>query len=277
MDYTSKTAVKASAALSIVAIACCYSRPVQAVASADAIGGFLFSNFSQTPLQVESDVFTVSEAEGTGADAIADADAVFETFPTTQAFSLVTSSAFVVGGASDAFAQSEARVIGDFEISAGTPFSFDFTGFADLQTATESPVESAGALFTTQYSIFVQEQESNSFVELDFFNLFGEINTPTGSDALLAEGSDAIALARFDVQDNTGPNLAAESLTIDVGGRYERMFEQDASITLAEIKLAAVKGQNKADIPEPYSPVLWLLGVGGLLTIGRQHKQQLKP
>ena len=94
--------------------------------------------------------------------------------------------------------------------------------------------------------------------ELDFFRLFGQINTPDGKDDFDVASSDAIQLETLDVNDATGAMLSAEALSAKAIGRYERLFTQDTTLILAELKLGVAKGKQ-VRVPESSHPWALLL------------------
>ena len=269
--------VKISAAVSLSVASFFSMQPAQAASLAEFSGGFSFSNFSSTPLFTDTDTDTVTLTTGNGSEAIAAADAVFQIFPTAQAANLISGSASSANPADSASAQSTATVIGDFFINAGDTFSFDFAGFLDLSTVTETPDDFATVSFVTQYSIFSQS-DAGVLNELDFSGLSGEINTPTGTDDFDFDISDAITVDQFVVDSNVGPTETAESVKASVSGSYERLFKDDTALTLVEFKQASTSSKNKAatEVPEHSSPLVLLLGMGGVLAFSRYQKR-IKP
>ncbi|MEL6814203.1 MAG: hypothetical protein AAFP03_05230, partial [Cyanobacteria bacterium J06598_3] len=235
-------------------------------------------NFSVVPLDVESAARTFTFTAGNQADAISTADALFTLFPEAEAVNAISSSAFSSDDTSSAFAESEASIVGDFAIKAGDTFSFDFAGIIDLFTVTEQPTEIATAVLETQYSIFEIGNGATLPVELDFFNMFGEINTPGGLDDFGVEGSEAIALLSPIISDNTSPIQTSESLLIDVSGQYQRLFEKDADLALVEVKLgqALTNREDPVDIPDVSHPWLGLLAIAGVFLQNKQPTKQNK-
>ncbi len=259
---------KASAAASLSVAAVFSSLPVQAATLAESVGAFSFTNFSFAPLSTDSSTDSSTLTTGIGAQAIADADAQFDGFPDGEALNIVSNAAFTDGPNNSATAESEATVIGDFVANAGETFSFDFSGFLDLFTVTEQPTDFATALLETRYSIFTSDSE------LDFFSLFGQVSTPDGNDDYDVASSGAITLSELAIFDDFGPSQTAESLSVEVSGRYERFFAQETAFSLVEFKRGKALGQSQdksQDIPESSSPLVWLVGVGGAIALVRRR------
>ncbi len=248
--------------------------PAQAATLAESQGGFSFTNFSVTPLSTNSSARTSTLTTGSGAFAIANADALFELLPNAEAVNVISNSAFTSGAFGSALAESNAAVIGDFAIGAGETFTFDFSGFIDLLTFTEQPTDFATAALETQYSIFGFDADTSTSTELDFLNLFGEINTPSGADSAEVNNSSAITFDIFDITDDTGATKISEAISIQVSGSYKRFFNKTTTLTLAELKAGAAFSESQAstDIPESSSPMVWLLGVGSAIVLSRKQK-----
>jgi hypothetical protein len=257
---------KASAVVSLSMAAVLSGLPAQAATFAGSLGDFSFGNFSRAPLSTDSSVRTSTVTTGEGADAVANADAQFNTLPRSEAFNSLDNTAFTTGLVGSAQSESEATVIGNFLVNAGETFTFDFSGFLDLFTVTEQPTEFAAAALATQYSIITPDITSDSSTELDFFSLVGQISTPDGADDFNVANSDAITLLSLDISDDIGANKTSESLSIDVSGRYERFFAQTTAFTLVEFKQGEAFGESEP-VPESSSPVVWLLGMGGAIAL----------
>lgn len=274
LNFTSPGAkTSAAVSLSVVSLFSFFSpQPAQAVVTSQSLGGFSFTNFSRRPVSTDSSAFTSTLTTGIDTDAIADADAAFNTRPKPNAFNSVFNSAFVSDSAGSALAESEAGIIGSFLISSGETFSFDFSGFIDLLTLIEQPSDFATAALETRYSLF-SESDLSAPTELDFLSLFGQISTPDGADDVEVVNSKAVTLNQLDIIDDTGAAKTAESLSIEVSGRYERFFDQPTTLTLAELKLGAAfaESQGATDIPESSSPLVWLIGIGGAIALSQRR------
>lgn len=275
---TNRCGLKVAAAVSLSIASLSSAQSAQAASIAESSGGFAFNNFSSTPLFTDSDTDTITLTTGNGSEAIATADAIFEIFPAAEAVNVLENSAFSAEPISSAFAQSEATIIGDFFVNAGDIFSFDFAGFLNLSTATETPADFAEASLITQYSIFSQNS-NETLTELDFFGLFGQLSTPTGEDDFEIDSSEAITLNPFEVTGIVGPTETAENIAVSVSGSYERLFEAATTLTLIELKQASAFSQNdgSTQVPEHSSPLVWLLGVGGAILLLGGHRQATQP
>ncbi|KPQ37239.1 MAG: hypothetical protein HLUCCA11_02065 [Phormidesmis priestleyi Ana] len=283
LNFTSRHITKASAivSLSVVSIFSIVSpQSVKAAVLSQAIGDFSFTNFSRSPLSSDSFAFTSTLTTGSGTTAIANADALFETLPSANAFNFINNSAFIADKSGSALAESESSIIGSFLINSGETFSFDFFGLVDLLTFTEQPTDFATAVLETRYAIFNEKFSKNSSessahvpTELDFLSLFGQISTPDGADDVQVLNSNAVTLNQLNIVNNTGPTKTAETLLVEVSGRYERLFDQTSTLTLAEFKLGTAFGESKGvtDIPESSSPLIVLLGMGGAIAFSKRR------
>jgi hypothetical protein len=279
IPFTYKRGSQAAISLSAVSLFSIFvSQPAQAAARSQSLGGFLFTNFSTTALSTDSSSSTSTLTFGTGADAVATADALFNTQPSAMAqpskgiaLNNISSLASTLDTPGSALAESEAGIIGSFALNPGDLFSFDFSGFLDLLTATDRPSDFATASLQTRYAIFSEDRLGNS-VELDFLDLFGEISTPDGADDVEVTSSKAIKFSQLDIAKDTGASKTSESISVEVAGRYERRFDQKTTLTLAELKLASAFSESQAatDIPEPSSPWVWLMGIGGAIALSQR-------
>lgn len=274
MYFSSQRFNKILTALSFSVASCLLGVSAQAATFAESLGGLTFSNFSQAPLTTDSTALSSSFTEGQGATAIADANAFFDLLPSAQASNFVTNTAFTLNAPSEAFAESQASIFGIFNITAGSRFAFDFSGFIDLLTTVDQVGESAVAAFETQYSIFDTDSQSGLGEALDFFRLFGQLSTPNGSDDFDIANSDAIVVSTLDVNDITGLALATEALSVGVVGRYERLFQQDTTVVLAEFKLGVAQGKQ-VQVPESSSPLMVLIVAGSAVLLMKRPMAKL--
>ncbi|NJM96011.1 MAG: hypothetical protein HC800_01255 [Phormidesmis sp. RL_2_1] len=247
---------------------------VQAASLAKSSGEFAFSRFSSTPLFTDADSQTLTLTTGDDSEAEANADALFEVFPTINAANVISNFAFSSEVASSASSQSTATVIGSFFVEDDETFSFDFTGLIHLATAVDSLRDTAEAALATQYSLFGQSDAAATPVEIDFFAMFGQLSTPSDMDSFGLDNSDAVMFESLEVTDMFGPVATKENLSIEVSGRYERLFKAATTLTLIETKQGRAFAQSKSatDIPEHSSPWVWLLGTAGVLALSRQQK-----
>lgn len=258
---------------SLLSVNCLFVPSSQAAVFAESSGDFSFSNFSESPLATDASVFISTLTAGSGATAIATADSLFESVPTAQAQNVISNSAVISSGPGSALAQSDASVIGLFAIAPNSLFSFDFSGTLDLLTITEQPTETASAALETRYALF-DDTDPDNVIALDFLSLFGQLNTPSGLDDFeISRSSDAVTLTDDFVANSFGNADAAEFLSIEVAGSYERFFETPASLTLVELKqgVAFAGSQAPVDIPESSSPLVWLVGVAGAIMLSRRN------
>ncbi len=261
-----------AAALSFSVASVLLASPARAFTLAGSQGVFSFDNFSTAPFSINSSTQTNTFVTGSSANAIADADARFVVLPSPQAGNLISNLAFSPAFSSIALAQSEASIIGSFAIAAGETFSFDFFGTIDLLTATEQPTDFATASLGVQYSVLAFDPDTAIFNELDYLTLFGEISTPSGTDSLSIFNSPAIALTLLNTTNNTGAAQTTETISAQIAGRYERMFDRPTTRTLAEAKIgtAAIETQNIKAVPTPDISIAGWTGVVGLMALRKR-------
>lgn len=276
IEFSNQSYTAASVAVSLSVVSLFSAHSVQAATLAQSTGGFAFANFSHTPLLTASSTKTFTRTisgstDGSSSVAIATADAIFDAFPTAQAINTISNTTFTTNNLSSALAESEASIIGDFVIAPEEAFSFDFFGFIDLLSVTEDPDETATAALGTQYSIFSTEEDDTAVSEIDFLNLFGQINTPEGADDLGVTSSEAVTIDFLEIDNTTGPDKSIESISIQVAGSYERVFDKATNLTLAELKIGTAESGTSQEVPEPASALVWMLGMGGAMLLARQR------
>lgn len=180
----------------------------------------------------------------------------------------VTSSAFSLafGDSRDykGTAQSQAQIVGNFDVDAGELFSFDFAVKLNLQTAIDNPlIEKAGArgniyfvlLDTTntspdnikdlEDSFFALDTGKLKYNPLEYFKLNGHLNTFGLQDIINYQQSANIKVAKQLVKSDFGGT--SETALASVRGSLQHQFNSKANVTL----LALRRNQTSVSIPEP--------------------------
>ncbi|MGH8001457.1 MAG: hypothetical protein ACREPR_19060 [Brasilonema sp.] len=246
------------------------SAPSQAAAFAYSEGEFNFTNINQTPLAIgtETDTNTIAIGNGGTIDTLAQATANFVTRPTPEASNSSLSAALGENKDYLGLAESQAAVIGEFVVDAGTSFSFDFTADFNLETSIDNPpVENAKASGDISFALI--DTTNNNI--LDFFSLTGNLNTLGDDDFLAYEKSDNVALSNPITTSNFGGNQ--ESATASIQGSVQRSFDNTTNIALVEVK----RNQVRVTAPEPSSSLALLSGcsVIGVVTRARRKAMTL--
>ncbi|MBT9314464.1 PEP-CTERM sorting domain-containing protein [Leptothoe spongobia] len=243
--------------------------PSEAATFASSSSSFFFSDFSQSPDAVltdtDSDVSVTSSGEGT-AFTDTDAEAFFSQDPDSAfAFNEVFSEVFGEGANYSGTAESEASVLGQFEVSANTIFSFDFLASLDLLTFVDDPAsEQAQA---TGGIIFALLDEAETV--LTSFELFGNLDTPGDEDVLLVDSTPDVDWTIDDSIFLSGPDELEETASIVVSGGFSKSFTTPQQLTLVEFKTSDTfvsqepADPNPAQTPEPGS-LIALAALGGV-------------
>lgn len=246
------------------------AEPSRAATFALSEAEFSFDDFNQTPFDIVTDTDTDAVAIETNGvvEAVSDADALFEVDP-PSANNFFFNGALGDGLDYEGFAESEALLLGSFEIAANSTFSFNFSGFLALLTEIDDvATESASAFGSIAFGLFDVTNPDASPIQLDFFELVGNLDTPGSGDFLDLNNSEFIALNnQTDLSTNFGGE--DESAIATVSGSYSRYFEEDAVISLFEIKQGEVSVRATPDeevsVPEPTSVMALVAVVGSSL------------
>ncbi|MGB3755537.1 MAG: PEP-CTERM sorting domain-containing protein [Rivularia sp. (in: cyanobacteria)] len=213
-----------------------------------------FTNFSQTPSNVATFTGAETLAIGNGGSvvAIAEAEAFFLQVPPFATNSNL-SLAFGENQNYLGFADSQSQIIGNFNIQAGTNFSFDFTANLNLLTSIDNPpAENARASGDISFLLF--DIENNTV--LDFLSLTGNLVTEGDNDFIAFQKSDNVNLNQEDANRDFGGK--EESLIAFVEGSVERYFVDDTNLALVESE------RNRAIVQAvPESSISFALLVSG--------------
>ncbi|MBA3920957.1 MAG: hypothetical protein H0X31_04280 [Nostocaceae cyanobacterium] len=212
-----------------------------------------FTNFSQSPVRVQTsaDTNAITIAKSGMVDAIANATANFLVAPPTASNSSL-SIAFGEGQDYLGQAESQAIVIGDFLVDPDKTFSFDFTTDLSLQTALDNPTEEKARATGNTFFVLLDTNNKDKESIIDFFDLMGNIMTPSNGNFIAEQQSENITLSDKSIKSNFGGNQ--ESATAQVSGSLKRYFTNQTNLSLVEIK------RNRAIVvtPEPSSNIALL-------------------
>ena len=247
--------------------------PSRAATFASSTSEFEFNNFSQAPSTVETFTDTNALPQVFGEDGIAEtkvnADAIFVQLPPIFGANNNLSQASGEGKTYSAFAESESRVVGNFDIQADTIFSFDFITDFNLKTSINNfPSENARA--SGDISFWLLDIENDTI--LDSFNLAGNLATQGDNDFIELQASDNVSLNEPFIDSNYGG--LEESLEVFVSGSFERTFANQTNLSLIESK----RNIALAKAPEPSTGIALLLSgsfVGFMLKRKRKSHRHI--
>ena len=242
--------------------------PSLAATFASLQGEFEFTGFSQSPSRVststDSNTSTIGPSDSV--IALAQAQAFFvQKFP-AQAFNTSLSLAFGENEpSSEGQAESEASLLGVFNVKANTTFSFDFAGSLNLLTSIDNPPsDNARASGDISFTLF--DTATNDILE--FFSLWGNLNTKGNDDFITYEKSDNVTLNNLDRVSNFGGTQ--ESATASVEGFVKRTFASPTNLALIEVK------SNKVTVktPEPSINLAIFLSCGAVGLVLKRKRQE---
>jgi hypothetical protein len=160
-------------------------------------------------------------------------------------------------------AQTQAKIVGNFDVDAGELFSFDFAVKLNIETAIDNPlIEKAGArgniyffLFeTTNISpdgiqnlddVFSSIDAGVKYNPLEYFKLNGNLNTFGLEDFINYQQSTNIKVKQQLLQSDFGG--ISEFASASVRGSLQHQFKSKSNVTL----LALRRNKASVSIPEP--------------------------
>ncbi|MEC4880857.1 MAG: PEP-CTERM sorting domain-containing protein [Scytonema sp. PMC 1070.18] len=243
------------------------SSPSQAATLAFSEGVTEFINFSQNPLgtSTQTSTNTLAISENDQVRALANAEAFFIT-TSPRAFNSSVSQAVGDGRDYLGLAESEASIVGNFVVDAGTLFSFDFKANLNLETKIDSP-QFENAIAAGGISFALMDMSNQSII--DFFSLAGYVETPGDMDFIEIPKSDSVTLNNSAINSNFGGNQ--ESVTASIQGSLQRSFTNKTTFALVEVK----RNQTRVTAPEPSTALALLFsGVIGITFTLKSKKQK---
>ncbi|WP_143288228.1 hypothetical protein [Calothrix rhizosoleniae] len=234
--------------------------PSKAATLANSEGNFLFTNFSQNPSTVstnidfDANVNAIGIFEDAKLSTEANADAVFVIDP-ALGYNVSSTSALGEVGAYIGTAESEATIRGVFDITADTNFKFDFFGDLTLDTSIDYPlvdnpsvdnpyVENARA----NGNIFFTLVDVSNNQTIDYFSLVGNLTTAGDNDFIGYDNSEYVLIDPYATSTDYDFGENQEYAEAYIVGSYDRYFANNTTLALVEVK------RNKVEIsavPEP--------------------------
>jgi hypothetical protein len=240
----------------------------EAATLALAEGTVVFNQFTQLPVGTETsanaNTLTLSNESPVVAEATANA---FFDSVSPLALNTVISQALGSGSNYLGIAESEASILGQFEIAANTTFGFDFFGNLNLQTQIDDPgSERADATTGITFALISLPTPGAAPTTLDAFEVFGQLETPGNNDQLTAQSTPLIDW-QFDQADLLS-NLQGltESAIASFAGTYRRFFGESTLLTLVEVKTSQAEVKT---VPEVSSVIALLLTGSALIGVKR--------
>lgn len=230
--------------------------PSKAATLASSEAEFLFTEFSQNPSTVftdlDSDVTAIEISESAQLFTEVNKEAIFIV---DNPVAYNASSSFAVGELGDYLgtAKSEATVQGVFDIEADSNFSFDFFGDLGLDTSIDNPFkESARASGDVSFALI----DTSNNQTLDFFSLEGNVTTAGDNDFIVYNNSENVFLEDNVTITDFDFGGKQEFAKATIFGFYERYFATDTTLALVEVKRTKAE---VAAVPEPStSPALFI-------------------
>jgi hypothetical protein len=205
---------------------------------ATSTSGVEFNNFSHNPHDIQTGAFTdtlaIANDGQVTADAGADADFLVDNTNPAGTRAFHAGGTRVQGSGKDYSGQatSTAGLVGyNFNVGAGETLSFDFNGFFGLNTSYDYEEEATNALGTLAFQLFDVTNANTAPVLLDYFTIFGEVNSENNFDFLNTDKSANVALDSTETTSFEGHQEVAQSSFL---GKFSRFFDRAASIVLLD-------------------------------------------
>ncbi|MBW4517667.1 MAG: hypothetical protein KME11_20880 [Timaviella obliquedivisa GSE-PSE-MK23-08B] len=204
---------------------------------------FIFNNFNQPAIAAQSDTVTNSVvfSETGKVLAVAIADAFFGLNPITNkdiGLSSVTAEVISEGTSFKGVAEGFATVAGAFFVPAGETFSFNFSGFLQMNTSLQNAdTQAANTLGRIAFGVYDVTRKP---VRLDFLEVTGGLDTPGHRDFLNFQISNSKKCSNISLDwQQTGFTLQTgkleESALVSVVGEYKTQpFTQDTLLVVGD-------------------------------------------
>ncbi|NEO92458.1 MAG: calcium-binding protein [Moorea sp. SIO3G5] len=207
---------------------------------ANATGGAQFTGYSHSPSGTLTDAQAQTFVNDGLTQAIANADATFINDPTFS--ELFTQSAGVgQEGAYEVFANSKAKVVGNFSVGAYQKFSFDFSTALELSS---KEIENSNTEYASAKSgsyFFVLDTTNGYTKLLDYFGLKGNLISSSQVGKLNFGASYNVTVdypsKSTDINGNNGIDFLKGSTT----GEYKRWFNRDTNVTVVEVNTSTIQ------------------------------------
>ena len=233
-------------------------------------------NFSHRPTETGTSTNTNTQTIANQGVVISEANANAVFISNCQQLLAANLSKSEVAGSGSNYsglAQSQAAVIGDFDIDAAETFSFNFQTVLHLLTSVDNR-QSERASANGNISFFLIDTIAN--ILLDSFQLASTLDSSVGiSLNLFASNNFSPANINFGFLTQG----SATSMSFDTSGVYSRTFDSATNLRLVEVKnnLAVAKSEPVSEaeaVPEP-STILGTAMFLGFLAKGRKLKNKL--
>ncbi len=255
-------ALVTSTLLSTIALA----TPGQAATFSSVQAQFSFNNFSHPAQTTLTNTFTDTLAISQGGEVLArgDAEAFFASGLQSDTSTLATNTILGVAAGSGrnylGIAESTASILGDFALGANETFSFNFSGWLELDTAiNDASYESAFALGFLGFSVLGPANQV-----YDSFSLLATLETPGPQTSLTINLLNSLPMGNqsgIQISTLTIGSQSSEldnSLFIGFGGTYRRTVSEPTLVSLGETKTGIAAVQQ---VPTPSL-------LGGILSFG---------
>jgi hypothetical protein len=249
----------------LIASSAFFAAPSRAATFALSQGELKFTNFSQEfiGLEKENQAHTFGSVNGGITRQINKANVNFIATPPE-----VSTSALSIAFGQDkdylGLAQTEAKIVGNFDVDAGKSFTFDFAAALNLRTAIDDPsTENARAMGDVSFFLLdttnidkpnLSEFLSNLSLDdtmilakntLDFFSLAANLNTSGKDEYLDRDNSKNVTLKQlFQDYEFKGNEEFASAF---IGGSLQRSFAKQTNLTLLVVR----RSQARVTAAEP--------------------------
>lgn len=246
------------------------STPAQASTFAASDSIVELFNFSIAPFDTGANTFTNTQTLSFDGVVTAEANAV-SLFPASSGEPTAGGnfvSAFATGQGNHYFgvAEGNASLGAGFKVNRNELFSFGFGGSIQLLANVDQPqVETARALGGITLNISTLKPNGSPGKTLDSFSALALLNNPGRNDSEIQSTGNFSLLSR---SIERTPKGNQESILVTFRGAYERVFNRDKTIHLAEGKVgAAAVSSTPKRIPEPLTILgsVFAVGIGGWL------------
>jgi hypothetical protein len=249
--------------------------PSTAAIIAGSAASVTIDNFSHRPTDTSTSTNTNTQTTANSGSVIsqANADAVFiSNCQELLAANLSKSEVAGSGSNYSGLAQSQAAVIGDFDIDAEETFSFNFQTVLHLVTSVDNP-PSERARTTGNISFSLIDTVSN--ILLDSFELSATLRSFSRGDLSLLSYSDSFNPTKINY--DFLPPGRATSRSSYISGVYSRSFDRATNLRLVEVKKNSAVAEAVVipqAVPEP-STILGTAMFLSFLAKGRKLKHKL--
>jgi hypothetical protein len=233
-------------------------------------------NFSHRPTETgtSTNIYTETTANSGSVISQANADAFFiSNCHELLAANLSKSEVAGSGSNYSGLAQSQATVIGDFDIDAAETFSFNFQTILHLLTSVDNR-QSERASASGSISFWLINTVTN--ILLDSFQLASGLDSSSGFYLNLSASN---SFHPTKINFNFMAERSATKSLLYTSGLYSRTFDSATNLRLVEVKnnLAVAKSEPVSEaeaVPEP-STILGTAMFLGFLAKGRKLKNKL--